>query len=59
MKQKNNTPTPNATKYNITFCCICRKEKGTLKITDGNPKYRNKLICKICQAERKLLQETK
>ena len=40
-------------------CCICKINTGTLKIKDGNPKYKGKPICKECQDYRKLLQETK
>ena len=40
-------------------CCICKLVEGTLKITDGNQKYKGKPICKECQGYRKLLKETK
>jgi len=40
-------------------CCICKVNTATLKITDGNPKYKGKPICKECQGYRKLLRETK
>jgi len=40
-------------------CCICKVVPGTLKISDGNPKYKGKPICKECQGYRKLLKETK
>jgi len=40
-------------------CVICKVNEGTLKIKDGNPKYKGKPICKECQEYRKLLQETK
>lgn len=40
-------------------CCICKNTEGKLKITDGNPKYRGKPICRECQGYRRLLQETK
>ncbi len=40
-------------------CCICKVNKATGKITDGNPKYKGKPICKECAGYRKLLRETK
>lgn len=40
-------------------CCICKVNKATLKINEGNPKYKGKPICKECQGYRKLLLETK
>jgi len=40
-------------------CCICKTVEGTLKIKDGNPKYKGKPICKECPEYRKLLMETK
>ena len=40
-------------------CCICKLVEATLKITDGNPKYKGKPICKECAGYRKLLKETK
>jgi hypothetical protein len=40
-------------------CCICKIAEGKLKISDGNPKYKGKPICKECQGYRKLLKETK
>ncbi len=40
-------------------CCICKLAEGTLKIKEGNPKYKDKPICKECQGYRKLLLETK
>jgi len=43
----------------MVVCCICKINTGTLKITDGNPKYKGKPICKECQGYRKLLKETK
>jgi hypothetical protein len=43
----------------MAVCCICKVNTGTLKITDGNPKYKGKPICKECQGYRKLLKETK
>ena len=33
--------------------------EGKLKITDGNPKYKGKPICKECEGYRKLLRNTK
>ncbi len=32
----------------MVVCCICKIGDGTLKITDGNPKYKGKPICKEC-----------
>ena len=43
----------------MVSCCICKQAPGTLKISDGNPKYKGKPICKECQGYRKLLKETK
>ena len=43
----------------MVVCCICKINSGSLKIKDGNPKYKGKPICKECQGYRKLLQETK
>jgi len=43
----------------MVVCCICKIATGTLKISDGNPKYKGKPICKECQGYRKLLKETK
>jgi len=40
-------------------CCICKLVEGPLKITDGNPAYKGKPICKECQGHRTLLRETK
>jgi hypothetical protein len=40
-------------------CCICKIAEAKLKISDGNPKYKDKPICKECQGYRKLLKETK
>ena len=40
-------------------CCICKLVEGTLKINDGNPKYKGRPVCKECQGYRKLLLETK
>ncbi|MFQ5440102.1 MAG: hypothetical protein ACE5DL_01425 [Nitrosopumilaceae archaeon] len=40
-------------------CCICKTNKATLKIKEGNPKYKGKPICKECEGYRKLLRETK
>jgi len=40
-------------------CCICKLVEGTLKIKEGNTKYKGKPICKECQGYRKLLLETK
>ncbi len=48
--------------YSLSFmavCCICKINPGTLKIRDGNPKYKGKPICQECQGYRKLLRETK
>jgi len=30
----------------MVVCCICKIVPGTLKIKDGNPKYKGKPICK-------------
>ncbi|GKS66571.1 hypothetical protein YTPLAS73_01180 [Nitrosarchaeum sp.] len=43
----------------MVVCVICKISQGTLKITDGNPKYKGKPICKECHEYRKLLKETK
>jgi len=43
----------------MAVCCICKINEGKLKITDGNPKYKGKSICKECDGYRKLLKETK
>lgn len=43
----------------MAVCCICKINPGTLKIRDGNPKYKGKPICKECQGYRRLLRETK
>lgn len=43
----------------MAACCICKTNEGNLKIKDGNPKYREKPICRECQGYRKLLQETR
>jgi len=43
----------------MAVCCICKNNEGKLKITDGNPKYKGKPICKECDGYRKLLKETK
>lgn len=43
----------------MVVCCICKINPGTLKITDGNPKYKGKPICKECDGYRKLFKETK
>ncbi|EGP93997.1 hypothetical protein MY1_1239 [Nitrosarchaeum koreense MY1] len=43
----------------MVVCVICKINQGTLKITDGNPKYKGKPICKECHEYRKLLKETK
>ncbi|MFB5607931.1 MAG: hypothetical protein ACE5RI_05795 [Candidatus Nitrosomaritimum yanchengensis] len=40
-------------------CCICKVNKATLKIKDGNKKYIGKPVCKECEGYRKLLKETK
>jgi len=45
--------------YYMVVCCICKINQSTLKITDGNPKYKGKPICKECHEYRKLLKETK
>jgi hypothetical protein len=43
----------------MAVCCICKIAEGKLKITDGNPKYKGKPICKECQDYRKLLTDSK
>ena len=43
----------------MVLCCICKLVAATSKITDGNPKYKGKPICKECAGYRKLLKETK
>jgi len=43
----------------MTVCCICKINQGTSTISDGNPKYKGKAICKECHEYRKLLKETK
>jgi hypothetical protein len=43
----------------MVVCCICKIVQGTLKIKDGNPKYKGKPICKECEGYRKLLGNTK
>jgi len=43
----------------MVVCVICKINQGTLKITDGNPAYKGKPICKECHEYRKLLKETK
>jgi hypothetical protein len=43
----------------MVVCSICKINQGTLKITDGNPKYKGKPICDECNGYRKLLKETK
>ena len=43
----------------MAVCCICKIAPGTLKIKDGNPKYKGKPVCKECEGYRKLLRETK
>jgi hypothetical protein len=43
----------------MVVCCICKINPSTLKITDGNPKYKGKPICNECDGYRKLLKETK
>ena len=40
-------------------CCICKGPAASLKIKEGNPKYKAKPVCKECQGYRKLLLETK
>jgi len=40
-------------------CCICKVVPGTLKISDGNPKYKGKPIWSEGAGYRKLLKETK
>ena len=32
-------------------CCICKINKATLKITDGNPKYKGKPIKDVVNAD--------
>ncbi len=43
----------------MVVCSICKINPGTLKITDGNPKYKGKPICTECNEYRKLLKNTK
>lgn len=43
----------------MATCCICKGQANSLKITDGNPKYKGKPVCKECQGYRKLLLDTK
>ena len=33
----------------MVVCCICKIATGTLKIKDGNPKYKGKPVCKECE----------
>ena len=40
-------------------CCICKDNPGTIRIKDGNPDYRGKPVCKVCQRYRRLLMETR
>ena len=40
-------------------CCICMENPGTLRIKDGNPDYKGKPVCKMCQKYRRLLMETR
>ena len=49
-------------KVDPTFCIICKKVKGTLKITGAKQypdKYNGKPICAVCNADREMLKETK
>lgn len=41
------------------MCVICKENKGTQRIRDGNPAYKGKPVCVLCNKARKLLLETK
>lgn len=41
------------------MCVICNENKGTQRITKGNPTYKGKPICILCNKARKLLLETR
>lgn len=43
----------------MAACCICKENPGTIRIKDGNPDYRGKPVCKVCQRYRRLLMETR
>lgn len=43
----------------MELCCICKVNKASTKIKDGNPKYRGRPVCKECQGYRRLLRDTR
>lgn len=40
-------------------CVICKENKGTQRIGNGNPAYKGKPVCAQCNKARKLLLDTK